>query len=56
MKNQVQEKYGEKLTFTPIFIEAITQAIKEFPGVNVSVTPDLKIVKRKNINVGMALY
>lgn len=54
VKNQVLEKYGEKLTFTPIFIEAITQAIKEFPGVNVSVTPDLKIVKRKNINVGMA--
>jgi 2-oxoglutarate dehydrogenase E2 component (dihydrolipoamide succinyltransferase) len=54
MKNMVQEKYGEKLTFTPIFIEAITQAIKEMPGVNVSVTPDLKIVKRKNINVGMA--
>ncbi|MGB0432065.1 MAG: dihydrolipoamide acetyltransferase family protein, partial [Bacteroidia bacterium] len=54
VKNQVQEKYGEKLTFTPIFIEAITQAIKEFPGVNVSVTNDLKIVKRKSINVGMA--
>ncbi len=54
MKKQVQDKYGEKLTFTPIFIEAITQAIKEFPGVNVSVTPDMKIVKRKNINVGMA--
>ena len=54
VKNQVQERYGEKLTFTPIFIEAITQAIKEMPGVNVSVTHDMKIVKRKNINVGMA--
>lgn len=54
MKKQVEQRYGEKLTFTPIFIEAIVQAIKELPGVNVSVTPDLKIVKRKNINIGMA--
>lgn len=54
MKNQVMDRYGEKLTFTPIFIEAIVNAIKEMPGVNVSVTPDMKVVKRKNINIGMA--
>ena len=54
VKNQVQERYGEKLTFTPIFIEAIVNAIKEMPGVNVSVTSDMKVVKRKNINIGMA--
>lgn len=54
VKNQVQERYGEKLTFTPIFIEAIVNAIKEMPGVNVSVTNDMKVVKRKNINIGMA--
>lgn len=54
MKNAVKERYGENLTFTPIFIEAITQAIKEMPGVNISVTPDMKIVKRRDINIGMA--
>lgn len=54
MKNVALERYGEKLTFTPIFIEAIVNAIKEMRGVNVSVTPDMKIVQRKDINIGMA--
>lgn len=54
MKNVVKERYGEKLTFTPIFIEAIVNAIKEMRGVNVSVTPDMQIVQRKDINIGMA--
>ena len=41
------------MTFTPIFIEAVTKAIKDFPMVNVSVSGD-KIIKRKDINIGMA--
>lgn len=44
---------GEKLTFTPIFIEAIVKAIKDYPMVNVSVSGS-NIIKRKDINIGMA--
>ena len=46
-------KYGEKLTFTPILIEAVAMAIKEFPMINISVDNNL-IVKKKDINIGMA--
>ncbi|MEX2596224.1 MAG: dihydrolipoamide acetyltransferase family protein [Salibacteraceae bacterium] len=53
MKKQFQEKEGEKLTYTPIFIEAIAKAIKEFPMINISVDGD-KIIRKKNINIGMA--
>lgn len=53
IKNDFMEKEGEKMTFTPIFIEAIVKAIKDFPGVNVSVSGN-NIIKRKNINIGMA--
>lgn len=53
VKNKFLEKEGEKLTFTPIFIEAIVKAIKDFPGVNISVSGN-SIIKRKNINIGMA--
>ena len=49
----LQKRDGERLTFTPIFIEAIAKALREFPDVNVSVDGH-NIVKRKNINVGMA--
>lgn len=52
-KNIFQEREGEKLTFTPIFIEAIVKAIKEMPMVNVS-TDGSRILKRKRINIGMA--
>ncbi|MFN2423493.1 MAG: dihydrolipoamide acetyltransferase family protein [Cryomorphaceae bacterium] len=52
-KNKFQEREGEKLTFTPIFIEAIVRAIKELPMVNVS-TDGERILKRKHINIGMA--
>lgn len=44
---------GEKITFTPIFIEAIVKAIKDFPMINISVS-GTKIIKRKDINIGMA--
>ncbi len=55
-KNKVafQEKYGEKITFTPIFFEAVAKALRDFPGVNASVDGD-KIIYRKNVNIGMAV-
>jgi len=53
MKDQFEKKEGEKLTFTPIFIEAVAKAIKDFPMVNVSVN-GTQIIVRKNINIGMA--
>src|SRR5680860_887265 len=52
-KASFEKREGEKLTFTHIFMEAIAKAIKDFPMVNVSVDGD-KIIKRKNINIGMA--
>lgn len=52
-KGAFQQREGEKLTFTPIFIEAIVKAIKDLPMVNVSVDGN-NIIKRKNINIGMA--
>ncbi len=53
VKNEFMSKEGEKITFTPIFIEAIVKAIKDFPMVNVSVDGN-NIIKRKDINIGMA--
>lgn len=53
IKNKFEEKYGEKLTFTPLFIEAIVKALKELPMVNVSVSGH-HIIRRKVINIGMA--
>lgn len=53
VKKNFEKREGEKLTFTPIFIEALTKAIKDFPMINVSLDGN-KIIKRKNINVGMA--
>nr|MCH9660050.1 2-oxo acid dehydrogenase subunit E2 [Bacteroidota bacterium] len=48
-----QEKYGEKLTFTPLFIEAVAKAIEDFPMINSSLDGKNIIVK-EDINVGMA--
>ncbi len=53
VKKEFQDMHGEKLTFTPIFVEAVAKAIKEYPMINVSVD-DKKIVVHKDINVGMA--
>ena len=53
MKNKFMEREGEKLTFTPIIMEAIVKAIKDFPMVNVEVQGDY-IVKKNDINLGMA--
>ena len=52
-KDSFEKREGEKLTFTPIFIEAAAKALKEYPGVNASVD-GTKIILRKNINIGMA--
>ncbi len=53
IKNQFEKKEGEKITFTPIFIEAVVKAIKDFPMINISLDGD-KIIRRKSINIGMA--
>jgi 2-oxoglutarate dehydrogenase E2 component (dihydrolipoamide succinyltransferase) len=53
VKKEFEKKEGEKLTFTPIFIEAVAKAIRDFPLINVSVD-GARIIKRKNINIGMA--
>jgi 2-oxoglutarate dehydrogenase E2 component (dihydrolipoamide succinyltransferase) len=52
-KKVYPDKYGEKITFTPIFIEAIARAIQEFPMINVSVRGK-EIIRHKDINIGMA--
>jgi 2-oxoglutarate dehydrogenase E2 component (dihydrolipoamide succinyltransferase) len=53
VKKEFEKREGEKLTFTPIFIEALAKAIKDFPMINISVDGN-RIIKRKNINIGMA--
>jgi len=52
-KNKFIEKYGEKITFTPIILEAVAKAITDFPMINVSVD-GTNIVRKKDINIGMA--
>lgn len=53
VKGPFEKREGEKLTFTPIFMEVVAKAIKDFPGMNISVDGDY-IIKKKNINLGMA--
>jgi 2-oxoglutarate dehydrogenase E2 component (dihydrolipoamide succinyltransferase) len=52
-KKDYEKKYGEKITFTPIFIEAIVNCIRKYPMINSSVDGD-KIIVKKDINIGMA--
>ncbi len=52
-KNVFEKREGEKLTFTPIFMEIVAKALKDFPMMNISVDGDY-IIKKKNINLGMA--
>jgi 2-oxoglutarate dehydrogenase E2 component (dihydrolipoamide succinyltransferase) len=54
VKNEFQKRDGDALTFTPLFIEAVVNAIKDFPMINVQVDGD-RIIKKKDINVGMAV-
>jgi 2-oxoglutarate dehydrogenase E2 component (dihydrolipoamide succinyltransferase) len=53
-KNEFQRQEGDALTFTPVFIEAVVMAIKDFPMINVQVDGD-RIIKKKEINIGMAV-
>ncbi|MFN7675962.1 dihydrolipoamide acetyltransferase family protein [Flavobacterium sp.] len=52
-KDQFQQKYNEKLTFTPFFVLAVAKAIQDFPMINVSVD-EKNIIVHKDINIGMA--
>ncbi len=52
-KDKFQEKYNEKLTFTPIFVQAVAKAIVDFPMINVSVDGK-NIIVHNDINIGMA--
>jgi len=54
VKNEFQKRDGDTLTFTPIFIEAVANAIKDYPMMNIQVDGD-KIIKKKDINIGMAV-
>ncbi len=54
VKKQFEDQYGEKLTFTPLFIQALTRALRELPLVNSSVDGDNIIIK-KDINMGVAV-
>jgi 2-oxoglutarate dehydrogenase E2 component (dihydrolipoamide succinyltransferase) len=53
VKDAFEKREGENLTFTPIFMEAVARALKDFPMINISVDGD-RIIKRKNVNLGMA--
>ncbi|WP_209330728.1 dihydrolipoamide acetyltransferase family protein [Lunatimonas salinarum] len=54
IKDEYQEREGEKITFTPVFVQAIAQALKDFPMINISVDRD-RIIKKKDINIGVAV-
>ncbi|MDZ4679602.1 MAG: dihydrolipoamide acetyltransferase family protein [Saprospiraceae bacterium] len=53
IKVEFEKKYNEKITFTPIFVEAVARAIRDFPMVNISVD-GTKLIVKKDINIGMA--
>ena len=53
VKSAFEKREGEKLTYTPIFMEAVAKALKDFPMMNIAVDGDF-IIKKKNINLGMA--
>jgi 2-oxoglutarate dehydrogenase E2 component (dihydrolipoamide succinyltransferase) len=52
-KDKFQEKHNEKLTFTPVFVQAVAKAIQDFPMINVSVD-EKNIIVHNDINIGMA--
>jgi 2-oxoglutarate dehydrogenase E2 component (dihydrolipoamide succinyltransferase) len=53
VKSGFEKREGEKITFTPIFIEAVAKAIKDYPMINISVN-GTQIIKKQDINIGMA--
>jgi 2-oxoglutarate dehydrogenase E2 component (dihydrolipoamide succinyltransferase) len=54
IKSSFEKREGEKITFTPVFIEAVVKAIKDMPMINVSVD-GTRIIRHKDINIGMAV-
>ncbi len=54
VKAEFEKREKQKLTYMPVFIEAAAKALKEFPGVNASVSED-KIILRRNVNIGIAV-
>lgn len=54
MKGEFQKKYNQTLTFTPIFLEAVIKALRDYPMMNISVDGD-RIIVKKDINLGMAV-
>jgi 2-oxoglutarate dehydrogenase E2 component (dihydrolipoamide succinyltransferase) len=54
MKNEFKKREGGNLTFTPIFIQAVVKAIKDYPMINIQVDGD-RIIKKKDINIGLAV-
>lgn len=53
VKTAFEKREGEKLTYTPIFMEAVAKALRDYPGMNISVQGDF-IIKKRDINLGMA--
>ncbi|WP_207425372.1 dihydrolipoamide acetyltransferase family protein [Pedobacter sp. SYSU D00535] len=53
IKASFEKREGEKITFTPVFVQAVAKAIKDFPMINISVNGS-QIIKRRDINIGMA--
>jgi len=53
IKNDFLKKHNQKITYTPIFVEAVSRAIQDYPLINVSVDGD-KIIKKNFVNIGMA--
>ena len=53
IKNDYQKREGEKITYTPVFMQAVAKALKDYPMMNISVDGD-RIVKKRDINLGMA--
>lgn len=53
VKDAFEKQEGEKLTFTPIFMEAVAKALRDFPMMNIQVDGD-RIIKKRDINLGMA--
>jgi len=54
-KESFQEQFGVKLTYTPFFIKALTEALVEFPLMNSALMPDNNIVKNKGVHMGIAV-
>ncbi|MCA6075375.1 dihydrolipoamide acetyltransferase family protein [Fulvivirga sedimenti] len=53
-KNEFKKREGDNLTFTPIFIDAVVKAIKDYPMINIQVDGD-RIIKKRDINIGLAV-